>query len=234
MEFIDILLEFGLTRQEATIYHTLLIHGEATGYEIAKLTGISRSNTYNALAGLVEKGASYVIEGQVTKYTPVMVEDFSANSIRYLTALREKLIASAPKPVVESEGYITIKGKKHVMNQLKNMLQNVEYRVYLSAGKELLLSVKKELSTLIKNGKKVVIITDEPVLELEGATVYQCDTKIQQFGLIIDSQEVLTGESVQGENTACLYSKNNNFVAVYKEMLSDKIRLIVLQGGNET
>ena len=60
MEFIDIVLEFGLTRQEATLYEAMLLHGELTGYEAAKLTGISRSNTYNALAGLVEKGAAHI------------------------------------------------------------------------------------------------------------------------------------------------------------------------------
>ena len=79
-----------------------------------------------------------------------------------------------------------------------------------------------------------MIISDEPVSEIEGAIVYQCSTKVEQFGVIVDSQEVLTGDFDQGEHSACLYSKNRNFVSVYKEMLSDKIRLIVLQGGNET
>ena len=35
---------FGLTRQEANIYLCLYQQGELNGYEVAKLTGISRSN----------------------------------------------------------------------------------------------------------------------------------------------------------------------------------------------
>lgn len=233
MEFIDKLLDFGLTRQEATIYEALLLHGEVTGYEAAKLTGISRSNTYNALAGLVDKGAAYSIEGNVTKYIPVEVKDFSANIIRNLTTLRENLIESAPKKVIECEGYVNVKGQKHVMNQLKNMMQNVQHRIYISAGADLLESVRTELTTLSEKGRKVVIITDTSDFKLDGAIIYQCDTPLCQFGVIIDSVEVLTGELNQGENSACLYSKNGNFVAVYKEMLSNKIRLIILQGGNE-
>ncbi|SET23090.1 TrmB family transcriptional regulator [[Clostridium] polysaccharolyticum] len=233
MEFIDRLLEFGLTRQEATIYQTLLLHGEVTGYEAAKLTGISRSNTYNGLAGLVEKGAAYVIEGNVTKYIPVDVKDFSANIIRNLKTLRESLIESAPDKLVECQGYVTITGKKHVMNQLRNMIQNAEYRIYVLAGEDLLAEVKQELENLQKRNIKIVIITDKPFRAVEHITVYQNDGPIQQFGVIIDSQEVLTGESAQRENTACLYSKNSNFVAVYKEMLRNKISLITLQGGNE-
>lgn len=233
MEFIDRLLEFGLTRQEATIYQTLLIHGDVTGYEVAKLTGISRSNTYNGLAGLVEKGAAYVIEGNVTKYTPVGVKDFSSNIIRNLTTLQEQLIESAPKQVVECEGYITIKGEKHVLNQCKNMIQNAQHRVYICANTKLLTLLEKDIKSLLAAAKKVVIITDDPEYALEQATVYQSDSDIHQFGIIIDSVEVLTGELVHGENSACLYSKNSNFVAVYKEMLSNKIRLIILQGGKE-
>ena len=62
MEITERLMHFNLTRQEATLYLLLLKAGRLTGYEAAKQTGISRSNTYTALAGLVEKGAAYIME----------------------------------------------------------------------------------------------------------------------------------------------------------------------------
>ena len=62
MDLIEGLTKFNLTKQEATLYVQLLKAGTLTGYEAAKQTGISRSNTYTALAGLVEKGAAYVLE----------------------------------------------------------------------------------------------------------------------------------------------------------------------------
>ena len=46
MSFIEKLMVFGLTRQEASIYLCLYRNGILTGYEAAKLTGISRSNVY--------------------------------------------------------------------------------------------------------------------------------------------------------------------------------------------
>ena len=49
MGFIEDLTEYGLTRQEATIYARLLRQGSMTGYEVAKDTGISKSNVYVAL-----------------------------------------------------------------------------------------------------------------------------------------------------------------------------------------
>ena len=52
MEIVERLMHFNLTRQEATLYLLLIKAGRLTGYEAAKQTGISRSNTYTALAGL--------------------------------------------------------------------------------------------------------------------------------------------------------------------------------------
>lgn len=56
--YIERLMEFGLTRQEAGIYGRLISEGKTTGYEVAKQLGISRSNAYNSLASMTEKGAT--------------------------------------------------------------------------------------------------------------------------------------------------------------------------------
>ena len=45
MNLIEGLTNFNLTKQEATLYVLLLKSGQMTGYEAAKQTGISRSNT---------------------------------------------------------------------------------------------------------------------------------------------------------------------------------------------
>lgn len=56
MSYIEDLMQFGLTRQESAIYYALLSEGMMTGYEAAKVSGVSRSNAYTALAALVDKG----------------------------------------------------------------------------------------------------------------------------------------------------------------------------------
>ena len=83
--FAAYLQHFGLSRQEALLYQNLLSHGKQTGYEIAKETGISRSNVYSALSVLVEKGAAYVQEENAKKYIPVKLEEFC---ILYLNICR--------------------------------------------------------------------------------------------------------------------------------------------------
>ena len=152
MENVERLMSFGLTRQEASIYLLLFQEGELNGYEASKLTSISRSNAYNSLASLVEKGAAYIIEGDTVKYTPVPINEFCNNRS-------------------ESNGYITITGEKHIMDKFRNMLINVKARVYLSVYDHILSKFEDELTALIKRGIKVVIITNSP-FKLEGAIIY--------------------------------------------------------------
>lgn len=227
MELIEQLTYFGLTRQEATIYLTLYTDGEITGYEVAKLTGISRSNTYTALAGLVEKGAAYVMEGKVTKYTHVQFEEFSKNVIRKLSSMQEEILLNLPGRRIESEGYITIRGEQHILDKLINMLSAAEYRIYTSVPIEILTIIEKDLKILIERNIKVVIITNEPY-QLDGAIIYYSKKSNYQIRLIVDSIKVLTGEINDKEDSTCLYSINHNLVDVFKEMLQNEITLIDL------
>ena len=83
--FVERLMDFGLTRQEAGIYECLLREGKTTGYEVAKQLGISRSNAYNSLASMTEKGAAYLVEeGTTKKYVPVVLDEFCKNRIRHM------------------------------------------------------------------------------------------------------------------------------------------------------
>ena len=120
--FIEKLMNFGLTRQEASIYQCLLTEGKTTGYEVAKQIGISRSNAYNSLASMTEKGAAYLVtEGTTKKYVPVPLEEFCKNNIRKMDESRRWLIKNAPAGKVQEEGYITIEGRRNILDKMKNL-----------------------------------------------------------------------------------------------------------------
>lgn len=230
----DKLAQFGLTRQEATIYLCLLRNKDLSGYEVSKLTGISRSNVYSALASLVEEGAAYLLEGETNKYTAVAVEDFCGNRIRRLTELKEELVAQVPQIEYSSEGYITISSHRHIVDKIYNMLEHVEYRVYLSMPTEYLEQFRWHLEQLTAEGKKVVLlVSDLPDVEIEGSIIYQTDKRDRQLRLIVDSSYVLTGEMTGGVTDSCLYCGQKNFVNVFKDSLRNEIKLIQLTKGEQ-
>lgn len=224
MDYIEYLIEYGLTRQEATIYVELLRHGSMTGYEVSKETGISKSNVYAALKGLTQKGAAVCEEGEATRYFPVETEIFCDNHLRYLRDIRTHLIDCQPKQVEMAEGYITIQSARHIYNKMYELLGKCEKRLYIMAETKIIMQFKEELLALADNGKKVVILTGTD-LNIEGATVYKTDIITGQIRFITDSSYVITG-TLTGENDdTCLYSGQENLVNLVKETIKNKMLL---------
>lgn len=229
MSYIDDLMQFGLTRQESSIYYSLLSEGMMTGYEAAKVSGVSRSNTYTALAALVDKGAAYAAEGTPTRYVPVPVEEFCENKLDYLRKLSERLVEQQPKPHEEDEAYITISGFQNICQKAGRMLDDAKYRVYMTGPAAMLMIFREQLEQLVSRQIKVVLIT-EPFFELKGAIVYHSDEIAeQQIGLIVDSVSVLTGDLEENSSCSCLYSGKKNLIDLFKQSLSRQIQLIELR-----
>ena len=232
MDNIEALMSFGLTRQEANIYILLCREGELNGYEVSKLTGISRSNSYSALAGLVDKGAAYIIEDGAVKYTPVNIKEFCENKIKFMENNKNSLMKSIPMKKIKDDGYITIKGKNHIINKFTNMIVNAKERVYLFVCDEILNLVIDELNILREKKIKIVIITNSS-FEFQGVKVYHKEQNLKQIRLIVDSKYVLTGEIEDEMNSTCLYSSNSNIVDVFKESLTNEIKLIEIKEGRD-
>lgn len=233
MDTVELLTQFNLTRQEASIYLTLLSEGNLNGYEVAKITGISRSNTYTSLAALVEKGGAFVIEGSTVRYSPVPIEEFCDNRIRKLQKTKQDLKMGIPHKRDGVEGYITIKGQSHILNKMRNMILEAKERVYLSVSKQILESILPEIKDAIDKGIKMALITNESFC-LDGATVYFAEKSQQQIRLIVDSTNVLTGDIDDGEYSTCLYSKKKNLVDLLKDSLKNEIKLIEMMKGSDT
>lgn len=219
--FISNLCSFGLTHQEAQIYVSLLNHGEMSGYEVAKDTGISRSNVYASINSLVDKGGAYLLEGEVTKYTPVSVNQFTKNMLEDFGRKADYLNSHAPAKVQNHEGYLTIVGAQNIRNKLRQMISETEQRLYIMAQAEILQSLEADLQKIIKSGKKVVIITKG--FSLEGAKIYETEIEEGQLRFISDSAYVLTGEYTGDIHDTALYSGQKNLVTVLKEALKNKI-----------
>lgn len=225
--FTEYLKTFGLTGQEAIIYEVLLKKGVMTGYEISKETGISRSNVYGSLAGLVDKGAAYLIEGDAARYIPVEIEKFCDNTLKEMRRVADYLEKHAPEKVSSNIGYITIQGSRHIRDMIRDMLKRCEMRLYFMANKSLIEEFEKDFIRLIAEGKKIVLLTND--YELDGAIIYHTEPEDYQIRFIIDSSYVLTGELKDSDSDNCLYSGQKNLVAVMKEALKNRIKLIELK-----
>ncbi|MBM6738400.1 TrmB family transcriptional regulator [Faecalicatena fissicatena] len=233
--YTDRLMEFGLTRQEATLYYCLLDEGKCSGYEAAKLTGISRSNAYGGLASLADKGGARMMEeGHTRKYVAVDVEEFCSNRIRKLQETEEWLRRNAPERRTAEEGYITIEGEHNIVDKVKHLLSTARERAYVVCACEQLPLFEKELEALAASGRKTVLLTDrEFPLAGEQVKVYPDMQGGNQIGVIVDSRSALTGELGPDSTNTCLYSGQRNFVELYKRALANEIELLKYRKGEK-
>ena len=130
------------------------------------------------------------------------------------------------------DGYITIEGAGHILDKVRNILMNVEERVYISLTRNYLLLLVGELQQLTADKKQVVVITDQPTT-FGRAKVYIGEDRGMRIGVIADSRYVLTGEYGEGSMNTCLYSGQRNFVELYKTALSNEIKLLSMREENQ-
>jgi len=223
------LMQFGLTLQEARIYACLHRSGRSTGYELAKVTGISRSNTYAGLSSLVEKGAAHKADGKPVRYVAVPVDEFCKNIIRELRTVRKLLEKNLPGTGEADEGYLTIQGPHNIRNKIENLIADTEHRIYISMPYSLLEPLLPSLTVLLEKGKKVVVITDGPLM-LDGAILYRAAEPAAHIRIIRDTAVALTGNLDDTPGCSCLYSAKENLVSLLRDSMRGEIRLIELAG----
>lgn len=227
MRELELLSQFNLTSNEASIYYALLTKGSLNGYQIAKLTGISRSNTYISLASLVEKGCAHKIDGESTLYSPLSIEEFCSNRIRNLENAKTELSKLIPISSAKEQEYITVTGAEHIRNKISNMISSTEKRIYLSLPNAVFNIFEQDLCKLADNNIKVVLITDKKI-DINDIKLYVSDEPIKQVRIISDSEKVLTGDFY---GPSSLYSEKENLVKLIKDSIKNEMTLIEIKNN---
>jgi sugar-specific transcriptional regulator TrmB len=222
MDLLNSLKNIGFTQQEGIIYIALCKNGELTGYEAAKLSGISRSNAYAALSNLVEKGYAHIIEGTSSKYLAVPKEELINNATRDFNHHINIINTYLDYTKIVTEPYITITGEANIINKLKNIIESAHSRIYLSCNEELIDLIEKEITDVLKRSLKVVLLSPKDIDTTYDHIYYKTNT-LTSFKIISDTKEVLAGTLSQS-----LYSKNVTLVSLIRESFINEIEVFKL------
>lgn len=220
MDLIQSLRHIGFTQQEATIYIILCKNGMVTGYEAAKLSGISRSNAYAALSSLVDKGYAHLIEGTSSKYMAVPKNELIKNATRTFNETIQTIEAHLVFNDSPKEPYITILGKEPILQKLHNIISIATKRIYISCNQEVLNHVAEPLLSAQKAGLKVVVLAPKDISSPLEYIYYKSEL-IDSYKMIIDTSEVMAGTLTQS-----LYSKNATLVNLIRESFINEIAVL--------
>lgn len=227
MDFNNTLHKLGFTPIEANVFITLCKYGSLTGYEVAKLTGISRSNVYAALYSLQEKGKCQLSEGETTKYMAISKEDLLLSTQREMSQTLEEIRQFFPNSIETHEPYVTIRGYTNVLNKIKNSIALCESHLYLLCSSDSVNLFKEDLLAISKRCRISIICETDLFLD-SGITVYNRQRDPQGFHMIMDTKSVITGD-LDLEHAQCLFSKNDSLVRLMRESFVTELEMIALK-----
>lgn len=203
----EILQKFGLGQSEVKVYLALIELGASLAGDITKKANINRSNCYDALQRLMEKGlVSYVIKANRKYFQAETPQKFlelikeEENQLKnkeheikeILPQLIEKSRISAEKP--EATIY---KGKKGIKSIFEDILKHKECWVFGSSGKfkEVLGSFFELFQKRVKENKiKCKLIASEAVRNTE--IVAHAETKFLPKNYITLSSTIVYDSKV--------------------------------------
>ncbi len=223
------LLEIGFTLNEAKVYLTLLQNRYLNGYEISKLSNVSRSLVYNVIDRLVAKGFVLKSEGQINYYCALpydkVIEKIRNDNINKLNVAREKL-KNYSRIENESEYIFNIKGIDEFFSKANDLILNAEKEISISIWKEDFPKIEESLSIASKKGIKIYIFSFSNIVFPSGEIFsYQLQNPASLFpyrriSIVVDGKEVIIGENA-GDKSICVLSKNHALVS----MTTDEIVL---------
>ncbi len=211
---------FDLNIYEVKVWTALLSRGIATAGELADISGVPRSRSYDVLENLEKKGFIIMKLGKPIKYIAVKpeeilkrikrkVKDEADNHLKVLEKVSstdiykeiDTLYKQGIDKVEPTELSGILKGRKNVFDHLKTIISNAESNVNIMTTEKGLLRKMDILKNVIKkaktNGVKIKIVA--PVKELsfiskevkESLELRSADEKTKARFILVDGKELL-------------------------------------------
>jgi sugar-specific transcriptional regulator TrmB len=209
---------FNLNIYETKVWLALLSHGVSTAGEIAEISGIPRSRTYDVLESLEKAGFAIEKLGKPVKYLAVKPETVleklknntmeSANEkIKILENLKstaeftelKELHNVGGNPADSKELSTSIKGKSNLYAQIRGLLEDAEKSVYMVSSSSELMSKQKMFTELFeklnKRGVNVkIMVPDEDAIAKKLAKKFNVTIKQKSINarfVIADKEELI-------------------------------------------
>lgn len=164
---------FNLNIYETKVWLALLSRGVASAGEIAEISGVPRSRTYDVLESLEKEGFAIAKLGKPVKYIAVkpttVIEKLKTNNLRkanenvkMLSNLKEtkeyaeleELYKTGIEPVKHTNLSGAIKGKTNILNHLKELLDSAKKEVIICTSSSEINEKSRIFSSLFSNLNK--------------------------------------------------------------------------------
>ena len=222
-KLIELLQHFGLSANAAKAYVALLKYNPSTGYEISSQSGIPRSAIYSILNRLESIGIVNSVSGSPKKFIPLapssLLEHFDHSHKDRIDELKE----SIEKVDIDEEAFDFwhIHGYRNLVLKLRETINNANEKVFISAWKREIDSVKKELLDAEKRDLKITLFSFCKLnLKIGEVISYELDEgelrKIwtPKVILVTDHTSTIMGSARETDESRSIYTKNEAIIEI--------------------
>jgi len=229
---------FSLNIYETKVWLALLGKGIATAGEIAEISNVPRSRTYDVLESLEKQGFAVLKLGKPVKYiavNPAIVVERLKTNISKEAEERSNILAKIKdtedykqidllhkqgiKPVQSEDLSGMIRGRSNVYNHLKNMIKNAKQEVLISVPESELKS--KKFSNIINGSKaKLKILTNAQ--DIKGIANAKTAGISGRF-CVVDGKEavfMITPETAEEESDYAIWINTPFFINTLSSMFN--------------
>ena len=97
------------------------------------------------------------MERSVPHYVSVPVDEYCKNVLSHMEEVVEIIKKECPKGPEPYEPYITITGFKHILDKMKNIIDEARERVYISMSDNEFAYIINEIRNAVKRGVKPLV-----------------------------------------------------------------------------
>lgn len=232
-EALEAVKALGLSEYEAKAYLALLHESPASGYRVARNSGVPRSKVYEALGGLVDRGIALVNHGEPARYAPVSPEEVISRRKRELDGAIENARESLERYVgsADSRGAIwDLTGREAILQRAREMAGRAEESLLLEVWQEDAPELREALSEAAGRGVEVEVVAyGDPGYPF--ARVYHhdlVDEVTRGLGarwlvLSLDLREVVTGVLSMGEESRAAWTSHPGLVVPTTELIKHDV-----------
>jgi HTH-type transcriptional regulator, sugar sensing transcriptional regulator len=157
----DHLQILGLTEWESRAYLALVKESPATGYGIAKLSGVPRAKVYEVLASLERKGAVEVARSDPLQYRPVppdtLIERARADTAKRIDAA-ERAIAAYTARTDASAAIWDIQGREQIVARARQLVTAAKRRIMMEIWEADAADLEAELRVAAEREVEIIVV----------------------------------------------------------------------------
>ncbi|MDM5280093.1 helix-turn-helix domain-containing protein [Paenibacillus silvae] len=192
------LRHLGFTEMESKIMVELARQGSASGYEVAKRLGVSRSNVYATLQRLEQRGFLRCSPGEPAKYSMLKPEEMTRMISDQMHTSLAYVERSMPQSEPEKPVFYNVEGDKNVFENLSRELAAAQHEIVVDVWREEAELLREDLQRAESRGVRLLWsceggegMLDQP-LPLPGLPISGAGTG-RKFSLVVDRRWCMLG-----------------------------------------